>query len=119
MQKTYSSSVRVFYPKFNKDDLIQNIRNKIEILDQKLPLNLVSLFGSYAKGNYTIASDIDLMVIYDGKPRDDAYSIVKKTILLPSLEPHVYSEGEYKEMKTTIDKMIRDGAIIYQKGGIL
>jgi predicted nucleotidyltransferase len=109
-----SSSVRVFYPKFSKDDLIQRIKDKIEILDRKLPLILVSLFGSYAKGNYTVASDIDLMVIYEGKPRKEAYSIVKKTLSLPLLEPHVYSEDEYKELGGTINRMIKDGIIIYQ-----
>ena len=109
-----SSSVRVFYPKFSKDDLIQRIKEKIEALDNKLPLILVSLFGSYAKGNYTVASDIDLMVIYEGKPRKEAYSIVKKTLSLPLLEPHVYSEDEYKELGGTITNMIKDGIIIYQ-----
>jgi uncharacterized protein len=109
-----SSSVRVFYPKFSKDDLIQRIKDKIEILDQELPLILVSLFGSYAKGNYTVASDIDLMVIYEGKPRKEAYSIVKKTLSLPLLEPHVYSEDEYEELGGTINRMIKDGIIIYQ-----
>jgi predicted nucleotidyltransferase len=36
---------------------------------------LVALFGSYARGDYTDASDIDVLVVADGLPKDprDAY----------------------------------------------
>ena len=50
------------------------------------------------KGNYTVASDADLLVIYRGKERKDAYAIIKRTLGLPRLEPHVYSDSEYKKM---------------------
>jgi hypothetical protein len=80
---------------------------------------LIVLFGSYAKGNYSVSSDIDLMVIYKGEPKDNAYALVKKTLSITLLEPHVYSESEYEELKETIDKMIKDGVIIYQNGRIV
>jgi predicted nucleotidyltransferase len=71
MRKRSSSSVRIFYPKFDKETLIQNLQKKIEELVGKLPLSLVVLFGSYAQGNYTVASDVDLLVVYKGKERKD------------------------------------------------
>ena len=54
--------MRVFYPEFEKQEVIQAIREKLADLDEMPPLRLVVLFGSYAKGNYTAASDVDLLV---------------------------------------------------------
>lgn len=89
----------------------------MEKLTRLLPVTLVVLFGSYARGNYTVASDIDLLVTYEGKPRQDAYSIVKKSLEIPLLEPHVYSETEYHQHKKAIQRMINEGKVIYQKSG--
>lgn len=55
------------------------------------------LFGSYARGDYSVRSDIDLLVVYSGKPQADAYSVVRRCLELPRLEPHVYSVEEYRQ----------------------
>ena len=73
-----SSSVRVFYPRFNRAQLVEHIEKGLPSLQKLLPLRLVVLFGSYARGNYTVASDIDLLVVYDGEIREDAFAVVKK-----------------------------------------
>jgi hypothetical protein len=113
MQKKYSSSVRVFYPKFSREEIVEIIRSKQEELKQALPIKLVVLFGSYAKGKHTVASDIDLLVVYKGET-GDAYRIVKNVIDLPKLEPHVYSEKEYAVAKDVIERMMEDGIVIYK-----
>lgn len=115
MQRRSSNSVRIFYPKYSKEKVIKKITENLEVLHTRLPLLLVSLFGSYAKGNYTAASDIDLLVVYKGKEKKDAYGIVKKAFDIYGLEPHAYSEDEYRENKDTVKKMIKDGIIIYQE----
>jgi predicted nucleotidyltransferase len=116
MLKGSSSSVRVYYPPFNTQQLIQKLKERLEILEEKLPLLLVVLFGSYAKGNYTAASDVDLLVVYEGGERKDAFAVVKRTISIPRLEPHVYSENEYEELKGTICRMIEDGIVLLGQG---
>jgi len=73
----------------------------------------VVLFGSYARGNYTVASDIDLLVVYGGEKRESAFAIIKKTVAIPGLEPHVYTEKEYHQLKDTIDRMIKDADVIF------
>lgn len=115
MPKESSSSVRVYYPQFDRQQLIRRLKEDLEALKEKLPLLLVVLFGSYAKGNYTVASDVDLLVVYEGKDRKDAFATVKKTISIPRLEPHVYSESEYEEVKETIRKMTRDGITLFKR----
>ena len=77
---------------------------------------LVILFGSYAKGNYTVASDVDLLIVHKGERRKDAFAIAKKTFDIPRLEPHVYSEGEYENLKASIYKMIENGVVLFSKG---
>ncbi len=66
MEKKSSTSVRVFYPRFNKEEIIHLITKNLGNLKRELPLSLVVLFGSYATGNYTLASDVDLLVVYEG-----------------------------------------------------
>lgn len=89
-----SSSVRVFYPRLTREEAIRLLRERIPLLARKLPVVKAELIGSYAKGNYTAASDIDLLVIYSGPPRDDAYVLVRKVLGIRGLEPHLYCEGE-------------------------
>lgn len=112
MPRRSSTSVRIFYPELNREQLLRRISEKLPELNQKIPLKFVVLFGSYAKGNYTVASDVDLLVVYEGPARKDAYMIVKKTIEIPRLEPHVYSLKEYEEMKETVTKMTQGGILL-------
>ncbi len=113
MRKESSSSVRIFYPRFEKEELIQKLQKKIEDLSRKLPLSLVVLFGSYAQGRYTVASDVDLLVVYGGKERRDAFATAKRTLNIPMLEPHIYSEDAYAKLRSTIDRMIADGLVLF------
>jgi len=112
MRKESPSSVQIFYPKFDKEKLIQKLKKKIEDLEREIPISLVVLFGSYAQGNYTVASDVDLLIIYRGKERKDAFATVKKALDIPLLEPHVYSEDEYKRLKSLIARMIVKGVVL-------
>ncbi|MDI6784732.1 MAG: nucleotidyltransferase domain-containing protein [bacterium] len=116
MQRKSSTSVKVFYPKFKKEEIIEKIRNRLKTLKERVPLKSAILFGSYATGNYTVASDIDLLIVYEGTPRDDAYSLAKRHLGIPNLEPHVYCEAEAEEMKLTIARMIKHGIILLTPG---
>jgi len=113
MPKRSSSSVRVFYPEFTREELIEKLKERIPALAEKLPLKLVVLFGSWSKGNYTVASDIDLLIVYSGEEREGAFALAKITIGIRGVEPHLYSEPDYLKMKTAILKMIKDGIVIF------
>lgn len=109
------SSVRVYYPRFDRAELIRRLRERMEALNEMLPLVRVVLFGSYARGNYTVASDVDLLVVYRGPAREDAFARVKKTLGIPSLEPHVYSEDEYRQASHRIARMTEGGIVLYPR----
>lgn len=59
-----------------------------------------------------MASDIDLMLVYTGERREDAYALTKRTMNIPRLEPHIYSEAEYRAMAPTIERMIEGGVVL-------
>lgn len=44
-----SGSVQVFYPKYDTEWLVQEIKKKIGELNEKLSISMVVLFGSFAK----------------------------------------------------------------------
>ncbi|MFX0114852.1 MAG: nucleotidyltransferase domain-containing protein [Candidatus Hodarchaeota archaeon] len=114
MQKKSSSSVRIFFPRFDCETIVEALKAKIDALRSNFPISRAILFGSYAKNNYTIRSDIDLLIICKGEVKN-AFEIMKKAIALPGLQPHVYSETEYCEMRGTIDRMIQGGIVIYEE----
>ncbi len=109
--------MRVFYPKLNREEVVEILEERIGKLEKLLPLVRVVLFGSYAKGTYTVGSDLDLLVVYAGRPREDAYAVAKKALGLPRLEVHPYTNEEYEAMRETIDRMTADGVILYLKPG--
>jgi len=113
MPKESSSSVRVFYPRWTRKELIEKLREKIGDLSQEFPLSKAVLFGSYARGNFTAASDVDLLLIYPGEARDDAYLMVRRILDLPRLELHLFSEDECKTLHQTVGRMIEKGVVIY------
>ena len=82
-----------------------------------MPLLSVILFGSYAKGRHTAASDVDLLVIYDDPRRPNAYEIVVESLRIPRLEPLVYSRGEFERLAERdppfVRALLRDGLAIY------
>ncbi|MDP2753779.1 MAG: nucleotidyltransferase domain-containing protein [Nitrospirota bacterium] len=114
MQRKYSSSVQVFYPRFDRETIIKILKEKVKVLKKELPVSMVVLFGSYAKNNYTIKSDVDLLVVYKGELKG-AYEKVKKAVDIYGIEPHVYSKEEYAAMKDTIERMVEDGVVIFEE----
>lgn len=113
MPKNSSNSVRIFYPKRDRKELVESVRGKLTELNERLPLSRVVLFGSYVSGNYTVASDVDLLVVYKGQPKEDAFKIVKKSLPVDRLEPHVYQEDEFEKSKEVLNKMTENGIVLW------
>jgi predicted nucleotidyltransferase len=104
-----SGSLRVFYPRLNREELVAELRRQLPALEAVLPLTRVVLFGSWAGGRATAFSDVDLLVVYAGAAREDANRLIRGTLKLRGLEPHVYTDEEATALRPTIDRMTRDG----------
>ncbi|MBI2155000.1 MAG: nucleotidyltransferase domain-containing protein [Candidatus Rokubacteria bacterium] len=112
MRTKSSGSVRIFYPALDRAGLVTLLRERLGLLGRKLPLVKAVLFGSYATGTFTVGSDVDLLVVYRGAPRADAYALVKRTLAIPRLEPHLYSEAECEAARTVVERMVRGGVTL-------
>ena len=116
MPKGSSSFVRVSYPKLSKDDVVKLLSTRLKGLSEKLSLHKVVLFGSYATGRFTASSDIDLLIVYEGERRSDAYNLAVEALMLPRLEPHCYSKAEYEALVKSskgFTKMLKTGIQVY------
>ena len=109
MPRRSSSSVRVFYPRLDRAELLRALKDGLARLEAVLPVRRVVLFGSYAKGTYTVASDVDLLVVYAGESRPDAYALTRRALNIPRLEPHLYTETEYAATAPTLTPMLEGG----------
>jgi predicted nucleotidyltransferase len=104
------------------NDLIDKLRDSD-------PYKIV-LFGSYANGNETEDSDIDLMVILDNNDVSKTYEerqnkklyirkLVREINYRKALDILVYSKEELKKIKEYgnyfIDEIERTGKVIYEK----
>jgi predicted nucleotidyltransferase len=73
----------------------------------------VILFGSYAKGNYTEYSDIDLLIvspIFKGRRMEDRKKIRKYILKISShLEIIPCSRKEFQEKNPFIEEIIKSG----------
>ncbi len=85
------------------------------------PLRIV-LFGSYARGDYHAASDLDLLVIVDRAPEWLQRGLELKRIVgaerVP-VEAHIYTAAEYAHMKEVENPLIlqaeREGKVLYEQ----
>lgn len=82
-------------------------------LSRALPVSQAMLFGSWAKGAATAFSGIDLLVIYGGPSREDAYMIARREVPMRGLEPHVYNEDEAAQFGPDDRKTAFEGVSIY------
>lgn len=113
MAKKSTGSVQSFYPEFCRERVIQALSQGLDTLQEQLPCLLVVLLGSYARGKFTAASDVDLLVVYRGEENGQVYAMEKRVSNIPRLEPQVYKEDDCRKMKNTLNKMIRGGALIH------
>src|SRR2546430_2524852 len=90
MPNRSSSSVKVFYPRYSRDELIARLRERMRVLGEEIPLVRAVLFGSWATGRATAFSDVDVLVVYSGPRREDAFRLVRRVIGLRGIEAHVY-----------------------------
>lgn len=103
------------YPRWTRDALVRHLREKLPSLAAHLPLVRVVIFGSYARGRATAASDVDLLVVYAPPRRDDAYGLVRKALEIPGLEPHLYTTEEFVANASTLNRMTAGGVVLLSR----
>ncbi len=54
MSDTFSKDVKVFYPKFSKEELVENLKKSFTEISGNIRVERAMLFGSYAKKKNTV-----------------------------------------------------------------
>lgn len=108
MPDTFSKDVRVFYPKYRKEELVEKLKKIFKAISEKIKIEEAALFGSYAKEKNTAFSDIDIFVVVANNYGMDAYSICWDMIGIPEVELHVYSLDEFQAMKKAENSFLRE-----------
>jgi predicted nucleotidyltransferase len=119
MEEESSDSVKIYYPRFDRKKVVEYLRTKLPELKEKIPLVKLILFGSYAKNRHTAASDIDLLIIYNGNKLKDDYHIVWDILQLPEVQLHIYTLDEFEKLKSSgnsFPKEAEKGIILYDNG---
>ncbi len=99
MPGRFYDSVRVEYAK-PKREVERALWHYLERIQFRVQLHKAILFGSYAKDSYSPGSDVDIAIIADGLPANQArrYALLKDLDLGVDLEPFAYSPEEWEAM---------------------
>ena len=86
----------------------------INKLKQKIPVEKVVLFGSYARGDYTEDSDVDLAVFssaFNNMTRVDGLTFLLMQALdyQIDIQPQPYTMQDYIERTGLVDEIIKTG----------
>ncbi|MDQ1353010.1 MAG: uncharacterized protein QG657_3316 [Acidobacteriota bacterium] len=104
---------------------INEIREKLSVLKENRDIHKVILFGSYARGDVTRKSDMDMVVIMDTNKRFfDRYELLDSLYDLfdAGLDIFPYTEEEFSRIshRPFIKSIIKEGVVVYEQppGGI-
>jgi len=98
--------------KMDKTEIINIVENFAKEVIKKYDCIGIILFGSYAKGNYHIDSDIDIAVIL--KDYDNLINIQLELMRLrrkidSRIEPHPIKESNFNENNPLVNEIIKYG----------
>ena len=94
---------------------IEEIKSRITPVIKKYPIEKVILFGSYARGDASETSDIDLVVESGGKMRNSRIFTLGGDLLVAlPVRVDVYDILEIKESSPLFNSIREDGVVIYE-----
>ena len=57
-----------------REEIITVLRGRLEEIQQRFSVRSISLFGSVARGQAGHDSDVDVLVVFEGKPTFDGFT---------------------------------------------
>jgi len=118
LRRRLSGSVRVRYAP-SRERIEEILSAYFKRLSLKFDLKLGVLFGSYAKGNYSWGSDVDVFVVASGLPIDQSerFSALLDLDAPVELQPFGYTPQEFRKMlmrgHPLVNRVLREGQILY------
>lgn len=89
----------------------------ISKLKKQIPIEKVILFGSYAKGTYTVDSDVDIAVFspaFENMSRVDGLTLLLMQALgyKIDIQPQPYTMKDYTDHTGLVDEILKTGVEI-------
>lgn len=109
--------VKVF--RINKEEIVAKLKVWAEKISQDKNVLAVALFGSFAKNEYTPASDADILIILkESKDRFDnriPHFIPRKVGISVDVFPYTIEEfiSLYKENEWIKNEIVKNGVLLY------
>ena len=107
--------MKIFYPKYKREDLVEKLKRIFVDISRTINIKDARLFGSFAKGNNTAFSDIDIFVVVGNNQGKNVYSICWDMIGIPEIELHIYTEAEADVMRRNGNSFLKE----VEKSGIM
>jgi len=89
------------------------VREYADLLKKELDVSEIYLFGSYAKGTYSVDSDIDIAVIgenFNGDPVENMLKLMRiRRKVDARIEPHPFSVSNFKLSDPYVREIIETG----------
>ena len=94
---------------------IEEIKAYITPVVEKYPIEKVILYGSYARGEASETSDVDLVVESGGKMKNrKIFALGGELLMTLPVRVDVYDILEIKNPSAMYDNIRKDGVIIYE-----
>jgi predicted nucleotidyltransferase len=94
---------------------IEEIKSYIMPVIEKYPVEKVILFGSYARGDASDISDVDLVVESGGKMKNSKiFTLGGDLLMVLPVRVDVYDILEIKETSPLYDSIREEGIVIYE-----
>lgn len=101
------------------ENIREIIEDYLEELKPEIKIEKAILFGSYAKGNYRIDSDIDLAIFSDSFEDMDRVESIKLLSKIArryrgiDLQPIAFTSQDYQERLGIVEDVLRTGIEVY------
>lgn len=95
---------------------VETIKEKIIPIFRNYPVSRAILFGSYAKGNATIGSDIDLFIDTNGKLRGlDFIGLLEVLVNALEIDIDLIDRSHIEQDSLIMQEIESGGMVIYEK----
>ena len=95
---------------------LEDIRQAIRPIAKERQLEKVIAFGSYARGEATPASDIDLVIDTGGLQQSfEVFCTIGKLLEALPIRADIFEISEIKRPSATYFSMMNEGVVIYER----
>ncbi|MBS4025936.1 MAG: nucleotidyltransferase domain-containing protein [Clostridia bacterium] len=96
-----------------REKIVQIAKEYAKLLESKLNIKNIYVYGSYINGNYTEDSDIDIAVVADdfsGDPIEDIFILMKiRRKVDIRIEPRPFTSSDFTKDNPLARKIIENG----------